>query len=45
VDRDGVVVHQAKVSSMPADIEGTLAKAPPCRRIVFETGRMAPAYP
>jgi transposase len=42
VDRDGSVVHLAKVSSVPADIERALAKAPPCQRIVFETGRMAP---
>jgi len=42
VDRDGAVVHQAKVPSTPADIEAELAKAPACRRVVFETGRMAP---
>ena len=42
VDRDGTVVHQAKVSSTPADIGAELAKAPACRRVVFETGRMAP---
>ena len=42
VDRDGSVVHLAKVSSVPADIERALAEAPPCQRIVFETGRMAP---
>ena len=42
VDRDGSVVHLAKVSSVPADIERSLAEAPPCQRIVFETGRMAP---
>ncbi|CAX22497.1 transposase of ISMdi14, IS110 family [Methylorubrum extorquens DM4] len=42
VDRDGVVAHQAKVASTPADIAQELAKAPACRRVVFETGRMAP---
>ena len=42
VDRDGVVTHQAKVASTPADIAQELAKAPACRRVVFETGRMAP---
>lgn len=43
VDRDGTVIHQAKVPSTPADIAQELAKAPACRRVVFETGRMAPA--
>jgi transposase len=42
VDRDGAIVHHAKVLSTPADIEAELARAPACRRIVFETGRMAP---
>src|SRR3954469_8421780 len=42
VDRDGTIVHQAKVLSTPADLEAELARAPACRRIVFETGRMAP---
>jgi hypothetical protein len=42
VDRDGAIVHQAKVHSTPADLEAELARAPACRRIVFETGRMAP---
>lgn len=42
VDREGGVVHQARVPSTPADIEDELAKAPACRRVVFETGRMAP---
>ena len=40
--RDGVVVYEAKVPSTPADIAAALARAPACRRIVFETGRMAP---
>src|SRR5205807_4487565 len=34
--------HDAKVPSTPADIAAELAQVPPCRRIVFETGRMAP---
>jgi transposase len=42
VDRDGAIVHQAKVHSTPADLVAELARAPACRRIVFETGRMAP---
>ncbi|GJE13569.1 IS110 family transposase [Methylobacterium longum] len=42
VDRDGTVTHQAKVASTTADIAQELAKAPACRRVVFETGRMAP---
>src|SRR3954447_5015514 len=42
VDRDGTIVHQAKVLSTPADLEAELARAPACCRIVFETGRMAP---
>src|SRR5918997_1472361 len=42
VDRDGSIVHQAKVPSTPADLEAELAKAPACRRVLFETGRMAP---
>jgi hypothetical protein len=39
VDRDGAIVHQAKVHSTPADLEAELARAPACRRIVFETGQ------
>lgn len=42
VDRDGAVIHQGKVPSTAADIEEELTKAPECRRVVFETGRMAP---
>ena len=42
VNRDGAVIHEAKVPSTPADIEAALASAPACRRVVFETGRMAP---
>jgi transposase len=35
-------VYEVKVPSTPADIAAALAQAPACRRIVFETGRMAP---
>ena len=42
VDRDGVVVHEAKTASSPEAIAAVLARAPQCRRVVFETGRMAP---
>src|SRR5277367_5078917 len=42
VTRDGAVIHKAKVPSTPADIASELAQVPACRRIVFETGRMAP---
>ena len=42
LDRDGTLVFQAKSHSTPEDIEAELAKAPAPRRIVFETGRMAP---
>ena len=41
LDRDGVVTHQAKVASTPADIAQELKKAAACRQVVFETGRMA----
>jgi transposase len=42
VDRDGVVIHQAKAVSTPEAIATALNAAPACRRVVFETGRMAP---
>jgi transposase len=42
VDRDGGVVHETRVASTPADIDAALMEAPACRRVVFETGRMAP---
>jgi transposase len=35
-------VHEAKTASTPEAIAASLAKAPTCRRVVFETGRMAP---
>ena len=42
VTRNGAVVHQAKVPSTPADIAAELTQVPTCRRVLFETGRMAP---
>ncbi len=42
LDREGVIVHESKTASTAEAIAGALAKAPSCRRIVFETGRMAP---
>ena len=42
VTRNGAVFHQAKVPSTPADIAAELAQVPTCRRVLFETGRMAP---
>jgi transposase len=42
VDREGEVVRESKTASMAQAIAEELAKAPSCRRIVFETGRMAP---
>ena len=42
LDREGVVVRESKTESTAQAIAGELARAPSCRRIVFETGRMAP---
>jgi transposase len=42
LDRDGAVIHEQKTISTSEAIAASLAKAPACRRIVFETGRMAP---
>src|SRR5215468_7433009 len=42
VTRNGTVVHEAKVASTPASIAAALARVPACRRVLFETGRMAP---
>jgi transposase len=36
------VVHESKTESTAQAVANELAKAPSCRRIVFETGRMAP---
>src|SRR5215467_5410176 len=40
--RNGTVVYEAKVPSTPTSIAAALARAPACRRVLFETGRMAP---
>src|ERR1700727_2536631 len=42
LDREGVVGYESKSESTAAAIAIELSKAPSCRRIVFETGRMAP---
>ena len=42
LDREGVVVRESKTASTAQAVADELAKAPSCRRIVFETGRMAP---
>jgi transposase len=42
LDRDGAIVYEGKSASTAEAIRDELAKAPACRRIVFETGRMAP---
>src|ERR1700691_6707589 len=42
LDREGVVVRESKTESTAQAIAVELAKAPSCRRIVFETGRIAP---
>src|SRR6202158_3823573 len=42
LDREGMLVRESKTESTAEAISGELAKAPTCRRIVFETGRMAP---
>jgi transposase len=42
VDRDGGLVLETKAKTSPEAIAAELAKAPECKRIVFETGRMAP---
>ena len=41
LDREGAVVRESKAASTAEAIAGELSKAPSCRRIVFETGRMA----
>ena len=42
LDREGAVVYESKTELTAQAIANKLAKAPRCRRIVFETGRMAP---
>jgi hypothetical protein len=45
LDREGMVVRESKTESTAEAIAGELAKAPSCRRIVFETGRMTRKSP
>jgi transposase len=42
LDREGTLVHEEKTPTTPEAIARSLAKAPACRRVIFETGRMAP---
>ena len=42
LDREGIVIHEAKAASTSEAIADELARASSCRRVVFETGRMAP---
>ena len=42
VDREGAVFCASRTASTAQAIAVELAKAPSCRRVVFETGRMAP---
>ena len=42
LDRNGTVVLEASAGSTPEAIAATLAGAPACTHVVFETGRMAP---
>lgn len=42
LDRKGTVVLEASTGSTPEAIAATLAGAPACTHVVFETGRMAP---
>lgn len=41
-DREGTIVGEAVAASTPAGIAEALGRAPACRSVVFETGRMAP---
>src|SRR5215813_6302291 len=42
VTQDGTVIHEVQVPSTPASIVAALKQIPACRRVLFETGRMAP---
>ena len=42
VTQNGAVIYEAKVPSTAAGIAAALARVPACRRVLFETGRMAP---
>lgn len=42
VDREGAIIHEATSGTSPGEISEALSIAPTCKRVVFETGRMAP---
>ncbi len=42
VDREGEIVREATTETSPDQIAAALNKGPHCKRVVFETGRMAP---
>ncbi len=42
LDREGALIREGKASSTPKAIADFLASGPPCAKVVFETGRMAP---
>ncbi len=42
LDRNGAVVLETSAASTPEAISSALEGAPACKRVVFETGRMAP---
>lgn len=42
VDRDGTIIGETKSRTSPVEIVAALGDLPECRRVVFETGRMAP---
>lgn len=42
LDCDGTVIQETTVPSSPGAISAALDGAPACKRVVFETGRMAP---
>jgi transposase len=42
VDRDGDVALETMATTLPEAIAEALARAPSCRRVVLEAGRMVP---
>lgn len=42
LDREGTILMEGKATTCPDAIAKALAKVPACKRVVFETGRMAP---
>ena len=42
VTQDGAVIHEVRAPSTPSGILAALEQVPACRRVLFETGRMAP---